>query len=325
MKKILLAERKKAFNKALKQKYLSCIFDIDGTLTDLAEEPIHDFIAKTLASISTHSPIAICTGRKLEHVFPKINPLFARAKKMDNLENVRSKVVLLCENGNVGYFYDKDSGKYVEFYRTRYPYSESHKKSLFKAINDGLKNQISGSFMNETSMVFQPLNVNDANKPAVEKRARILVKAIEKILIDHDKKNLLKIADSGIGTIIFPYDGDKRAGVYQFGEFMRKKWGYDISEELTEFALFGDKPGTYGNDETFLDGTFGTPFTVGEIVDHKILPIPVFAPAIRAKRTAGGETASARARRSKAETIKNADILKGPLGTFSLLQRLKFG
>lgn len=298
MKKFTFAERKIEFEKSLGERYLSCIFDIDGTLTDVAEGSIPEYITKALAEIAKHRPIAICTGRKLEHVFLKIGPLFEFDPEL------RNRVFLLCENGGVGYFFDSKEKSYQEFYRSKYPYGKKQQKKLFDEINFKLGSSISSSFLNETSLVFQPLNVNDQDKTILLKRSRALLKEVEKILLDFDKNNLLKIADSGIGTIIFPIDGDKRTGVFEFGQFLQKKWGYEVSDSMKEFVIVGDKPDVYGNDETFLDGTFGTGFTVGDIVEHRLYPLPVFA--------------------EMTEPKKAARILKGSQGTFSLLQRLKF-
>jgi len=241
-------------------------------------------------------PLAVCSARNLAHAYEKMAPVFTRSA---NPAVCQSNWILICENGSVGYFYDQENKKYAEFYRVQYPYPEAHRNSLFARVNKALEGKLGESFMNEVSIIFRPVNFNDPDRVALANRSRELAQAVAGELAKVDPKSSLKTGDSGIGVSIFPFNGDKEQGTQQFAKYLREKKGFNIGAEAKELAVVGDQPGKTGNDETFLDGKYGTPFTVGEVHPENLYPLPVY-------------------------DLQTGKILKGPEGTIYLLKNLKF-
>ena len=260
------------FKDLLKKKYKAAAFDVDGTLTEIAEHGIPDFINEALTKLALQFPIAICTGRRLEHATTKIESIY---KAGLDTEFIKSRIYMLCENGSVGYFYDLESAEYVEFYRIPYPYTKKHMENMYEDIKNKLGYKMDSSFCNETSMVFQAENVNDPDKVALNERSYELALEIVKIAAEHDTENLLRVATAGIGVIIFPKFGDKKDAVFKWAELLKDR-GYVMGNELRELFVVGDMPGPLGNDKTFLDGSYGTAFTVGDLVKSSKWPVPVF-------------------------------------------------
>ncbi len=296
MSQELEEKRRAAFTEALKQTYVGCLFDIDGTLTVRGDEFIPAFMHETLAGLSMSVPVAICTARNLTDTYEKMAQIFIHAS---DPAVCQQNWIFICENGSIGYFYDKADKQYKEFYRIPYPYSETHRDDLFKRINAALAGKLSNSFKKEIGMVFRPMGEDDKDQEALAARSREIAKIIEQQLEIVDPKRALKIGDSGIGVNVFPYNGNKEQGTLYFAKFIREKLGMNIGEDAKELVVVGDQPGPYGNDELFLNGKYGTPFTVGEVHPENLLPLPVY-------------------------DLQSNTILKGPEGTIYLLQQLHF-
>ena len=288
-------QQKVQFHEALQQNYSACLFDIDGTLTHRGDEFIPAYLSEFLAEISMRVPMGVCTARIFPQAYEKLAPLFKRAP---NPELCQSQWVLVCENGGIGYFYDSSQKKYKEFFRTTYPYDENYRKTIFGSLNKVLEGKLQTSFMGEISMIFRPLRFDDPDRIALAERSREIAKIIEDVLRSLDPKNALRCADSGIGVTVYPRTADKPNGTLEFAKYLQQRVDTSIDEKASQIIVMGDRPGPFGNDEAFLDGTLGTPFSVGELYPDRLLPLPVF-------------------------DEKDA-ILQGPEGTLTLLKRLKF-
>lgn len=284
------------YREALQKSYVGCLFDIDGTLTVRGDEYIPAFMHEVLANMCMRVPMAVCTARNLKDTYEKMAPVFTRA---GDPVTCQQNFIFICENGCIGYFYDKSGKEYKEFYRIPYPYAEAHRENVFSRINSAIGNKLGVSFMKEVSMVFRPVRTDDPDREALAGRSREIVKIIESVLEITDPKRALKIGDSGIGVNVFPYTGNKEQGTLKFAEFIRTRLGMNVDENAKELIVVGDQPGPYGNDETFLNGKYGTPFTVGELHPQNPLPLPVF-------------------------DLDRKTVLKGPEGTIYLLKNLKF-
>jgi hydroxymethylpyrimidine pyrophosphatase-like HAD family hydrolase len=289
-------QRKQKFREALERTYAGCLFDIDGTLTVRGDEFIPAFVTEILADMCLRVPMAICSARSFAHAYEKMAAIFT---KSNNPKVCQANWILVCENGSLGYYYDSDSNKYVEFFRVDYPYSREHRDSLFARIKSALEGKSGLTYMNEVSIVFRPLNLEDPDREALAKRSHELALIAGRELEKSDPKKCLKIGDSGIGICIFPYHGNKENGTLQFAKLLRDKKGINVSPEAREMVVIGDQPQPYGNDETFLDGKIGTPFTVGETHPQNLYPLPVY-------------------------DLQTGKTLTGPEGTIYLLQHLKF-
>lgn len=287
-------EQKDAFQKALQKKYTACIFDIDGTLTVRGDEFIPAFLQPKLADLSMTVPMAVCTARRLQHAHDKLAPLFIHA-----VDPVRCQAnwMLVCENGAVGYVFDVQRKKYRECYREFYPYPEEVRSALFNHMNKRLEGKLSASFMNVVSMVFRP-PLEGLSSEEVLQRSHEIALVIQRELPQFDPKGLLSVGDSGIGANVFLKNSNKERGILEFARSIAASHGFRISPEAREIVAIGDQPEPLGNDETFLDGHYGTPFTVGNTHPQNLLPLPVF--------DLGGK------------------ILNGPEATLFLLEQLKF-
>ncbi len=286
-------QQKEAFNQALQQTYTACIFDIDGTLTVRGDEFIPAYLQPKLAELSMSVPMAVCTARRLDHAREKLAPLFIHA--VDPLKS-ESNWVLICENGAIGYFFDAQQKKYLELYREKYPYPEQVRVALFQHLNERLKDKLGVSFMNVVSMIFRP-PWEGLPREEIAIKSREIALIIARELLPFDPKGLLAVGDSGIGVNVYPMQSDKERGIVEFAKHIVSTRGLKISQDAKEIVAVGDQPGPLGNDEQFLNGKFGTPFTVGETHPQNVLPLPVF---------------------------DNDKILQGPEATLFLLDRLNF-
>lgn len=287
-------QQKEKFQEALQRKYTACIFDIDGTLTVRGDEFMPASILSKLADLSMKVPMAVCTGRRLQHAHEKLAPLFYHA-----VDPIRCQAnwMLVCENGAIAYLFDPQKKEYVECYREPYPYPEDLRVTLFNHLNKVLENKLGISFMNVVSMVFSP--PWDGIPPdELDQRSREIAMIIQREILPFDPKGLLAVGNSGIGVIISPFKSNKERGIIEFARSVASRHGYRISKEAREIVAIGDQPEPMGNDELFLDGAFGTPFTVGNTHPENLLPLPVFD--------------------------SNGNILKGPEATLYLVGQLQF-
>jgi hypothetical protein len=287
--------RKEKFKEIIQREYIGCVFDVDGTLTVRGQGVIPAVLHGTLAKMCMLIPMAICSGRKLMSVYEKIAPVFGAS---GNPDYCQSNWIFLCENGSLGYYFDTAEKKYKEFFRVPYPYGEDHRERLFAELCHLLDGKTSHVCKDEIGLVFHPINPSDPDHAAAAARSHEIEKIIAAHLQKVDPKRLLAIGDSGIGCNVYPLYGDKENGLKEFGKFLHEKRGINLSNNLQELIVIGDRPQPNGNDETFLRAKFGTPFTVGEAHPTNLLPLPVYD--------------------------ESGTILYGPEGTAYILQNFKF-
>jgi len=65
---------------AMKRQYISAMFDIDGTLTEMGSQEIPLPLAQKLADLSLKMPLAFATGRNLNHLEGKLDQIISRSK-----------------------------------------------------------------------------------------------------------------------------------------------------------------------------------------------------------------------------------------------------
>lgn len=289
-----IEKQHEAFKQALRKQYTGCIFDIDGTLTVRGDEFIPVFLQPALADLSMSVPMAVCTARRLQHAHEKLAPLFVHAA---DPVLCQANWMLICENGAVGYVFDPKRREYTEYYRAPYPYPEQVRKALFDHLNKKLEGKLGVSFMNVVSMVFRPpWEGVDSEDLAIKSREIALI--IRSELPPFDPKGMLAVGDSGIGVNVFPGNSNKERGILEFARSIASRRGFRISPEAREIVAVGDQPEPLGNDEQFLDGRYGTPFTVGNPHPENFLPLPVFN--------------------------EKGEVMQGPEATLFLLRQLHF-
>lgn len=296
MAESLEEQRKLVYKDLLAKPYVGCVFDIDGTLIERGQGVIPAFVSQTLAKMGMTMPMAVCTGRSLKLTYEKIAPIFSHA---GDPSYCQMNLLLICENGSIGYYYEPVDKIYKEMYRVEFPYESGRRESIFTEIKNALDGKTSAAYMNEVSMVFSPLSRHSGDAETMAKESAELAQLARLVLDKTDPKHVLRIGDAGIAINIFPYKGNKERGLVELAKFLREKRGINIGDKVEELVCVGDQPGPQGNDELFLDGNFGTPFTVGEVHPTNVLPVPVYDP----------ETGS---------------ILKGPEATMSLIGQLQF-
>lgn len=288
-------QRQEKYQQALKQNYTGCLFDIDGTLTIRGDEFMPGFMHQPLAEMALRAPMGVCTARRFSHAYEKLAPMFM---KSSNPLKSQENWILICENGGIGYVFDPVKKKYEEFFRVDFFYDNEQKNNIYEQIKSALGDKLGVSFQNEVSLVFRPIRLDDTDREELAKRSHELAMMIKEILPKYDPKSVLRIGDSGIGVVVFPYTGNKENGTAMFAKYLSKKNGHKFSPNLQEIVVVGDQPIPGGNDEFFLDGKYGTPFTVGEVHPQNLLPLPVYK--------------------------SDNEIIKGPQGTLTLLQQLHF-
>jgi hydroxymethylpyrimidine pyrophosphatase-like HAD family hydrolase len=269
----LVEQQKEEFGKVLQKKFSACIVDIDGTLTVRGDEYIPAFLLPELAEIAMHVPMAVCTARSFQHAYDKLAPIFVRAR---NPEYCQANWLLICENGCLGYFFDRQEKKYKEFFREPYPYPEGHREGLFSKLKSKLQGQLDVAFMNQINFIFRPATKDSPQPDEITRRSHSIAEIVQTEVRLSDPKGLLVVGDSGIGVNVFPYYGNKERGIVELAKYIRDHMGLNIGPEAREVVVIGDQPGPLGNDEMFLSGKYGTPFTVGETHPEHLLPLPVF-------------------------------------------------
>lgn len=294
-------QRQKAYVEALQKSYLGCLFDLDGTLTVRGKYDVPLPLQAIFREKASKIPLAICTGRNFEFASNLILPIFTEAP--DSLQ-CQENCIFICENGSVGYFYDRKSQKYREFYNLSFPYPEVQKEALYYKLLQLLEGKVSTHNINNYTLVFRAKSDDGANAKVVAERSHEMAKIISAELTMSDPDQLLTFGDSGIGVIVFRRDGNKDRGVREFAKFLQEQRAFDLTD-LKDLVVVGDQPGPGGNDEAFLAGIDGTPFTVGETHPERLLPLPVY------EKSGGKFDASTK-------------ILQGPAGTVALLRQLHF-
>lgn len=221
-------------------KYKAVMFDIDGTLTELGERVIPDFLVAKLNEL-TRSGVscAVCSGRHhSESILDRL--------KVDSPE----KWVLITENGAAGYSFK--NGSWNEFYRIPWPSGTILKDELADILQKRMT--FSRFFNNLSTIIFRPDVPLEASATEVATKCDEYDSIVKKIFKEMNITGL-HISNSRIGIIIGPENGDKDAGVLEFAKFL------GISD-TKEIVCIGDQPNKGYNDHYFLNGKYGTPFTV---------------------------------------------------------------
>ncbi len=287
--------RQKLFKEALQRTYSGCLFDIDGTLTIWGEENIPAFLHEPLARLGTQMPVGVCTARSLNHTIEALAPVFTRAA---DPARCQANWLLICENGGIGYSYDPAKKNYHELFRIPYPYSPAQREAFFSRIKSALEGKLGQAKMNEISFAFKPLNFQSGTPAEIAAGCEEITGIVNDTLAMMDAKKDLTVGNSGTGVNVYPVSGDKANGIAKFAEFAAQRWGLNFEAGYRDIVVVGDQPQPGGNDISFLDGKYGSPFTVGKLHPEHELPLPVYD--------------------------LSGKIITGPEGTITLINQLKF-
>lgn len=282
----------KSFKKIDFKSFKAAMFDYDGTLTAKGAYSIEPKIIEKIAELASNGfPIGICTGRQLESFlrrFKDIQKEIAKKYGVKTLENI----YLLGENGAVGYYFNLKKNKYRIFYQTSWP-KEIPKVEFKRKLKEKMEKVIE-IMGHKVPIVIRPLDIDipiDEIYEASYEIYKISVKFINGYQVKNLKtgkiykaKNYLHCGNSGLGCLICPHDADKDTAIKKFYEFLKKKRGVKFNpkdKHLREIMVVGDSPQKGGNDYYFLNGKYGTAFSVDEESNSKTsanfskMPYPV--------------------------------------------------
>lgn len=287
-------QRTHAYREALSKTYCGCMFDIDGTLTTHGRNRVAHHLRPLLAELCFSVPVAISTGRGLESALSVMEEVFETAAEPDLC---RERWSLICENGCVGYTYSSRSRSYSEFFRIPYPYTQSHRARVFDELSASMEGELAAARLHQVSTIFVPPGTGAASGN-IREASRNLHRIALETLRALDPRDQLTVADAGLAITVFPSAGNKENGTQEFVKLLSQRDGIP-GFGADRIVVVGDQPGPQGNDESFLDGRFGAPFTVGGVHPENLLPLPVYDP-------------------------RTGEVQTGPEATASLLRQLRF-
>src|SRR3989339_645646 len=252
------------FRKSLGKEYVSVMFDIDGTLTEIGESKIPQSLAQNLADLSLKMPLAFVTGRTISHTRDKI--LSQILALSSNPLKTQKNWYFICENGALGYFFDTRKKKYDLFYEIKWDMQRLDRKALKAELEHGLKKLCESVEERHTQLLLRPTGPG-MTVAIAKKGAQILEK--------FEYGDEFEILDSDLAVHISPKNANKDQGVKRLAEFLVAKRGIDAGRNAQKIVVIGDQPSIGKNDHALLKGKFGTPFTVGDISSEK-WPLPIF-------------------------------------------------
>ncbi|MDA1061156.1 MAG: hypothetical protein O3B47_05190 [bacterium] len=260
--------------------YKAAMFDFDGTITKKGHFAPDKDMTDALFRLSQEMPIGFCTGRQLESfVSHGLDELLINIDK-NNHEAFLKNLFLFGENGAIGYFFSTQSNNFEEFYRVDWPSSFIDEDELRNILDEAVKGVGSVYYNAHRVVVVIRTRLHYQEHKDVEE-VYALSDQLYKITLDTlrsitpDFEKYVHVGNSGIGVVVCPADGDKDTGIQKFAEFLREKRGENIGEKAREIVVVGDRPELSGNDHYFLNGQYGTPYTVGSLIKNAKYPMPV--------------------------------------------------
>ncbi len=250
-------------------KFLACMFDYDGTITEKGLKVPSQKMADILLGLSKKMPFAFCTGRDLPSFKEKaLSNLLNEIDKSEH-ENFLSSLHLMAENGSIGYHYNPVKRDFEQFYQVCWPNDYVDRSKLFDLIdNDADIKKYGSTFKtrHKNVLVVRAKSYETDRVEDIYKEAKAVYDACYRILSDFDAhfEKYLHIGNAGIGVVICPADGDKDSAIKAFGDYLSSTRGFSFSDNYREIMVIGDQPQYGGNDYYFLNGRYGTPYNVGE-------------------------------------------------------------
>lgn len=257
-------------------KFKAVMMDFDGTVTNKGSVIPSKIMIEKLIELARKMPIAFCTGRQLESFQKRgLNAILSQIPTKER-GDILSNIFLMGENGSMGYYFDKKTGKYKEFYRAKWPNKLITKAKLKKILSPKIEKFGEIINVHRVVIVMRAHHVEETPVKEVYAKSAEMFKICEKFFSQYrNYEKYMHIGDSGIGVILCPAKGDKDNGTREFARFLAKKRGMKFSKTLKEILVIGDSAKKGGNDYYFLQGKYGTPFTVGYYDKKLKYPQPV--------------------------------------------------
>lgn len=253
------------------------MFDFDGTITNKGVAVPSPKMARTIIETTKKVPVAFCTGRQLKSFKKHGITEFLKYLKKDEVVPFFKNLFLISENGAFGYFYDSEKGRFMPFYRAKWPDKFISRRSFKIRWGKEIKNF--GEFLTHKIIVVTTIK-NHHNLPidkvyaASDKLYKMCHEFLSKISKNYEK--YLHIGNSGLGILVGPAKADKDMGIKRFAQFLSRKRGLKFGREIREILVIGDSAIKSGNDYYFLRGEYGIPYTVGSYDKSKKFPKPTF-------------------------------------------------
>jgi len=263
--------------------FKAAMFDFDGTITKIGvEEPDSRVVSEFGRLLSAGFSVAICTGRQLAS-FDKRFSISLSYLKENFGEEVLKNFYYFGENGAVGYKYAGDGGgedgtSWKRFYLAEWPTEvpkEKFEEGLVELLGD------KAEFMTHlVPIVIAPLGRMDMKIEDVYEKSNELYEIALKYMNEFEAvgggraTDYLRIGNSGLGSLISPTDADKDSAIRIFYDLLKDR-GFEFSDECAdggcrEILVVGDSGFSGGNDYNFLNGKYGTAYSVGEEIDDGV-------------------------------------------------------
>ncbi|NIA01826.1 MAG: hypothetical protein GWP15_00410 [Nitrospirae bacterium] len=262
--------------------YKAAMFDFDGTVTSDGVYRLTHEMVDALVKLAHKMPIAFCTGRQLESFEKRAMSAIVEEVSPDEKSKFFENFFLIAENGSMGYDYNPDKGEFEEFYRSKWPDELMDRDEIMSKLHEAVSEYGEICYDAHRVVVVMRTHMTDAAQDArdigeINRLSREIYKVVLEFLSDLNPNygDFVHVGDSGIGVVISPADGDKDNGIKQFGRYLSENRGISFGPDLREILVVGDRPDAKGNDHYFLNGKYGTPYTVGSLVENSEHPKPV--------------------------------------------------
>lgn len=249
-------EQEKAYHKALKHKFKAAAFDIDGTLTKLAHTTIPKKLLLKLVETAKKIPLAICSGRDIDHIKNKFTDLTKSSKAF----------FIISENGGAAHLYNSKTKSYTQLFSIPWPDKIITSLELTHLLNKKLPWKIQVKSRDHSIVIYYP-PIFYIFPALIVHLSKFLAASTRRIIKKEGYENYFDVEDSGIGTIIIPKQSGKGKAIKKLAKYLKIP--------INDFLVVGDMPEPGKNDAEFLSGKYGTAFTVGNQT-HKTFPLPVY-------------------------------------------------
>lgn len=264
----------------LENDFKAAMFDFDGTITEKGAYYPSREMADVLVDLANTMPIAFCTGRQLESFERHGLAILLEEIDEDKRDKFLQNLHLIAENGSMGYNFNPETHKFEEFYRAKWPSAFVERADLMEELSEKVKDLGAVYYEAHRVVVVVRTRLHDVAGRDISEVYDLsdqIYEVIKGVLkeISPDYGDYLHIGNAGIGVLVCPADGDKDAGIKKFAEFLKETRGYEFDDVAREILVVGDRPMPGGNDEYFLNGSYGTPYSVGGLVEGREWPKPV--------------------------------------------------
>ena len=261
--------------------FKAVVLDFDGTVTSKGEVQPRQEMADMLVCVAAKMPIAFCTGRQFSSFETHALGILLEEMPESEHEKFLRNCFLFAENGAIGYFYNEKQAKFEEFYKIKWPSEVLNKTKLMREIGSRVDNFGKVLDKHEVVLVVQAIVEgkgymhSDIRKvyEHSDKIYRVCLEVLGEMLPDYEEH--FHVGNSGIGVLVGPAEGDKDTATRKFADYLVEKRGIEIGEMAREILCIGDRPLLSGNDYYFLNGRFGSAYTVGDWDEKCEYPLPV--------------------------------------------------